>query len=639
MKRKIIISLNVLTFFILSSCTNLLNPIKTTDISFTLGNEVASEISKAVATEVTDDTEFEIKCSFEGIPNEAEKITVKKVDLENAKIEIKDIPFEVEFKILIDVLFNNHVIFQGKSNTIILDSTKDGLNVNVLITPRKSKITYENNGGTVKHPETVVEEYFISDKITVSSLPKVSKKGHNFKGWYLDKECTKPVVELGQDYFVGDVTLYAKWDVIIPDVAPRGVTDVAATVVNNEVKITWKNPADTDLSKIMITCKEDESFIKDVEFVTPLGNGSTTVTGFANSKEKYHFILTAVDKNKDQSKNKSAPVEAPEVVLSKIPDFTIPDFYPNCKVSVADTAKDIIKIPVTGFSGRSFDVSSSNNKVTATAEIVANDLQITVDFTDIKTDVGEYDITITTLGDSVTKTFNVRDNYKIGDVIYANKTTPVAVLFRGGTVGSALGVSLIEGEGPWGNNISSSDPLRKSFLSDILSPSNTPELYATTEGPTGNGGKIDLITISGDDTGSDNWEQARGYYIGVDVPFEGDAYTLTEENVNNDFKAYYYAATFGTNNYPGTVYAAEWFMPSLKELCELYKCFADTSSINLDEIITSVNGTSLNGKSVWSASCSKEANGYCCTVVFSDGTVSTYANKGYNYKYRPVHFF
>ncbi|MGN0143290.1 MAG: InlB B-repeat-containing protein [Roseburia sp.] len=89
-------------------------------------------------------------------------------------------------------------------------SKKDGATVKLYAQWSKKKytITYELNKGTndKKNPSS----YTITT--ATISLKNPSRKGYTFKGWYLDKDCTKKITAIEKGS-TGNKTLYAKWSV------------------------------------------------------------------------------------------------------------------------------------------------------------------------------------------------------------------------------------------------------------------------------------------------------------------------------------------------------------------------------------------------------------------------------------------
>lgn len=67
------------------------------------------------------------------------------------------------------------------------------------------KITYKLNGGSIKKaPQSYVYK-------EPANIPKASRKGYTFAGWYLDSKCKTKVTDSSYNT-TGDKTFYAKWE-------------------------------------------------------------------------------------------------------------------------------------------------------------------------------------------------------------------------------------------------------------------------------------------------------------------------------------------------------------------------------------------------------------------------------------------
>ena len=93
-------------------------------------------------------------------------------------------------------------------------------------TPKKYDISYVLDGGTndSNNPDTYTYG------VGVSSLAKAVKTGYTFEGWYSDSECTVSVTSISATQ-TGDVTLYAKYKAVTPDVDAGDVMPVALMAV------------------------------------------------------------------------------------------------------------------------------------------------------------------------------------------------------------------------------------------------------------------------------------------------------------------------------------------------------------------------------------------------------------------------
>ena len=113
-------------------------------------------------------------------------------------------------------------------------------------------------------------------------------------------------------------------------------------------------------------------------------------------------------------------------------------------------------------------------------------------------------------------------------------------------------------------------------------------------------------TFTGDTDGSDNWAEIRA----VDRPGTAVAYY--------NYPTFDFANTYETSaGLRDTAYENGWYVPSLAELCEVYK--------NKDVIQTSLtkaSGFTIGTSAYWSSSQRASSNMYAYRVDFSDGDVS-----------------
>ncbi|MCL2083028.1 MAG: InlB B-repeat-containing protein [Oscillospiraceae bacterium] len=120
-------------------------------------------------------------------------------------------------------------------------------------------ITYDSNGGTpvssTRHGST---DYGSGTRFSILKLADApTRKGYTFTGWYLDKECTKP---LDMDArFNKDTTLHAGWRADAASKTPTSDSSAGQTkkpnakavpksrVLKKKTKITLKAPKNTTL--------------------------------------------------------------------------------------------------------------------------------------------------------------------------------------------------------------------------------------------------------------------------------------------------------------------------------------------------------------------------------------------------------
>ena len=124
-------------------------------------------------------------------------------------------------------------------------------------------------------------------------------------------------------------------------------------------------------------------------------------------------------------------------------------------------------------------------------------------------------------------------------------------------------------------------------------------------------GAASTATFAGDIDGSDNW----AYICSIDPEGTKDAAT--------NYPAFYYANNYGVTQGITGNYKDGWYIPSLKELCDIYKV-KDT----VKDVITAVGGNLGMSSYYWSSSQLASYYYYAYGVDFSDGYVSSY---GYKY--------
>jgi hypothetical protein len=182
-----------------------------------------------------------------------------------------------------------------------------------------------------------------------------------------------------------------------------------------------------------------------------------------------------------------------------------------------------------------------------------------------------------------------KDNYD------ASKMTAVAVVC-GGT--SASGAPLAVGLGESG--------------SLQWAPSGTGcdtniTAIVCTPGATGSG-KASTVTFTGDTYGGDNWDAV----CAVD--------STASANAAANYPAFNYA-----NTYTATNCTSGWYVPSISELCTLYR---NMTAVN--ESLSKVGGTQIaNG--YWSSSQSSNGSDFAWIVSFSNGYVGDFSKNTNGY--------
>ena len=225
---------------------------------------------------------------------------------------------------------------------------------------------------------------------------------------------------------------------------------------------------------------------------------------------------------------------------------------------------------------------------------------------------GEYPVTVTCGTANKQETLSVKDytTYTVGKIVLADKTLveasnysaidlsnpPVAIICGKNQYGVPLGIALhTSGRGlVWAKNDDTN------FRGISCKPSAT------------GSGAAQTATITGDTDGSDNWE----YIKAVDPAGAADAATnYPAFHWVNQYNTQYAAQLGGTN--------FAWYMPSLAELCEVYKnrTAINASLAKISSLNSSYADASLGTLWYWSSSQYSNSYNLACLVIFSDGNV------------------
>ena len=344
----------------------------------------------------------------------------------------------------------------------------------------------------------------------------------------------------------------------------------------------FDEPIAVDTSEILWTAVSGENFQTiDTEIPVPITDDFYTVKVLFDglTQTSHTSILQVYD-------------------VPKFTSFTIP--------LVSVTKEDnTVTAKIVGKNFDTPDVDLSNFNATCSAEsIVAstsfmrkNDSVLNAIFT-IPGTVGEYKVTVSYGSNSIEAIFKAQDfsTYHIGDVLLNDgtvvpynaenltftdeqKAAAVCVLFGFNGYEAPLGLGLYNSAGGtnsggyrWGKDGAKS--YRTMFTDIICTPSVS---YQS--------GSADIATFTGDTDGSENWD----YICSVDP----DGTANAAENypafdyVNN------YAITFGLTG----AYASGWYMPSIAELCYIYR-----SKDILNAVLDALGGVQVYSGSYWSSS-------------------------------------
>ena len=148
------------------------------------------------------------------------------------------------------------------------------------------KVIFDANGGMGSMPA----QDFVYGTAQTLTANAFSKTGFVFAGWntqsdasgvnYTDKASVfNLTAESG-----GTVTLYAVWMLDLP---PADVTDLNAESGRHYITLRWKNPADTDFEKVVITNGSQSIEVNKADGETK------QIAGLSNGK--HTFIVKAYD--------------------------------------------------------------------------------------------------------------------------------------------------------------------------------------------------------------------------------------------------------------------------------------------------------------------------------------------------------
>lgn len=312
----------------------------------------------------------------------------------------------------------------------------------------------------------------------------------------------------------------------------------------------------------------------------------------------------------------------------KFTSFTIPNVSITKENNIV-TARIIGK----NFDTPDVDLGNFNATCSAKTSIVAStsftrisDSVLNVTFT-IPETVGDYTVTVSYGLNSVNGTLIAKDfsSYHVGDVLLSDgtiipydidnfsftdeqKKKAVGILYSFDEYGIALGwLGLYNSAGgtnsgyyQWAPNGTTSD---KIIFTDII----------CTPSDTGNGA-ASSATFTGDTDGSNNW----AYICSVDPA--GTANTAA------NYPAFNYVNNYATTFALTGEYATDWYMPSLAELCYIFR-----NRGVLNTVLDALETIQLKSDSYWSSSLDGSGCEGAWVVCFSDNIVDGSTLNYYGY--------
>ncbi|MBP3562632.1 MAG: DUF4959 domain-containing protein [Treponema sp.] len=394
----------------------------------------------------------------------------------------------------------------------------------------------------------------------------------------------------------------------IDKTAPAKVTNVMSGYSRNDCEITlsWTNPADEDFAGTEIVYGKTDSEEK-TKLTFDKNTTSATIENIAEDESEYTIAIKTKDDVGNLSEAKTVTVVA---VATKITSVSIP-------VAGTNYAGNVLPVTIIGKNLTAPDVTASgftSTEATFTNVTIISNTKATAEVT-CPSAVGTTSVTVSYGDSSATTTLKVIESvdssYKVGDIILTN--------------GTKVSVNDVETY----TNDENNKPIGVvAMISDVYgvptpkviglqraekicwAPENTTG-YNTeftnivcTSSESGEGAAL-TATFTGDTEGSDNWEEI------CDVDPEG-----TQDPATN-YPIFNFANTYGTTaGLTGTDYENGWYVPSIAELCEVYK-----NKEVIQTSLTKAEGFAISSVYYWSSSTS-ESNTY--QVNFYDGYMGKY---------------
>jgi len=319
------------------------------------------------------------------------------------------------------------------------------------------------------------------------------------------------------------------------------------------------------------------------------------------TKIDFYTVAVYFDEVKESKTSTLQLYGAPEITSISIPKAGTP--YAGNKLPVTIKGKNFTA-PVASFSGSGASITNFTvvNDATATAEVTC------------PYSAGEHTVTVMCGTESNTGTISVKDYsaYTVGKIVLADKTpkskddytaitptNPPVGIICGDRYGVPRMIALHTGGNlQWAAYKTTG--YNTYFKGIICTPSQTGVGAAQT------------ATFTDDSDGSDNWE----YIKAVDPAGAADAATnYPAFDWVNQYNTQYVAQLGGTN--------FAWYMPSLAELCEVYKN-RETINTSLEKIHglnNSYADSTLGDSSYWSSSQSSVNTMYAWKVYLYSGFV------------------
>ena len=384
--------------------------------------------------------------------------------------------------------------------------------------------------------------------------------------------------------------------------APAEVTELTVQAENGNAVLNWKNPTDADFAGVQVSMSPAEGTLLNPVI---LGKNVTSlnVGGLTIGKE-YTFTVKSFDTSLNYSEGTS--VNAIIALKTIITSVTIP---------VAGIGYAGNLLPVT-INGKNFKLPGTTASGFTSTGATLNDVTIITDtYATAKVRcpyvVGTTNVTVSYGDFSATTTLKVIEpvdsSYAVGDIVLTDDNKPIGVVAMisdayGVPTPKVIGLQRSASGLKWAAEDTTGSDTK--FANIVCTPSKK---YSA--------GTALTATFTGDTYGSDNWAEI----CAVDP--------TGTENVATNYPAFNFANTYGTTaGLTGTDYENGWYVPSIAELCEVYK-----NKEVIQTSLTKASGFTIGTSSYWSSSQSDPYDSSACGVYFVDGEISDNSCKWNNY--------
>lgn len=507
---------------------------------------------------------IELQCNLTGeYEGSAVISSIYLKDFDKTKFYFSNIPLNKKIKIELNALIKSDLLFSNILENVYIPENNKNISVTMKMFPEDN---WEN----------------ILKKISQERKEKEQK---------IKEENTKTITKT--NVIVKTETVYAQPEVNKEITLPVNNLQAKYNGKKNEVILNWEEPNDKEFAYVKI--KENDKYTgitiekgNTTCIIKPKtkGNNKYTVVSYNDKEIEGNSSLCFINTNLFKSMNipKTATGGAGNAVKCSVV---------GCNLNNNYIKNDDIEISC-----------QTNSLITKNSNInIINDERIDFYLT-IPKKSGIYEIKIT-CGDNIIKEkLNVERSPSIGTVIYNNKL-PVAVIAGYNNAGIPFGIGLKEGNNlHWAANNSFG---YKNIFNEIIS---IPSKLGT--------GSAEKATFKKDIDGKDNWN----CICSKDKRCLNNDGTYNKKYIVDNYSLFNFALEYSKKEDIPNVYADNWFIPSLSELCQIYK-----NKEIINNSLQQVKGDKLSTEFYWSSSQNESQASNACAVQFSTGSIFKFYTK------------